>query len=219
MKIKINIKPLILHINKIKKIMTKSDNEFAVIYGFFYKEQVFDNLLAMICYFWINRSQNTLDTKINIKNIKKASFDEPKELLNIFKEIIIFASEKKVQINNDNREELYFNFELVYKNYSEEISKKITEILAQHSIKKSNELDAIKECLESLINFNLIDLHTDKIKVLKVNESPFKYDKLVDLIDKQVKYISNSYLPFKKSNSPNFNFIFKTILTLRKRMY
>ncbi|WP_033159784.1 hypothetical protein [Mycoplasmoides alvi] len=218
-KLKINIKPIILHVNKVKKKFIKNDHIFFDLYKEFNKMKIFDNLLAMICYFWINKNKNILTTSINNSQIKKAPCDENNELINVFKEIIYFASKKIADISLDNKEIEYFNFEKLYNEFSKKNARKLTEIFSTHSINLKEELLAIEQCLESLINFNFIDLHTNELKILKKEEKLSKYDNLILLVEKQIDYLSNSYSSFKNANSPNFNFIFKTILTLRKCIY
>ncbi|WP_027124037.1 hypothetical protein [Mycoplasmoides pirum] len=215
-KIKINIKPLATHVKKVKKNLVNYELNFKKKYKVFKNQSIFTNLLALICFFWIVRNQNILETLINNKQIKKAPINESTELISIFNEIINFSQE--IASKNFDKK-YYFENEMMFQNKSKEYTNQLINIYINNSINNTLEIEAIEKCLNNLINFNFIDLFTTKLEVLNQNDDTNKYDDLILLIEKQMKYLNDSYIVFKNANSPNFNFVFKVILTFRKKIY
>lgn len=176
-------------------------------------EKIFDNLITVICYFWFFRNQNTLTQKTDLKLIKKWKKNIPIDILKIIKDSIIYA----INIKENNKE--FIVGEKIFNNDIDFYVNNITKTIINNSINKNeDELIAIKTCIKSLYSFNFLDLYTFKLKLLEKNDDVNKYDELINLIQIQMNYLNLSYSVFKSFNSPNFNILFKTILTLKKSL-
>ncbi len=214
-KTKINIRPLVARTKKIKRRLLRSDPGLGRVYKDLGAQTIFTNLLAMVCFFWIFRNQDTLGDLINPKQIKKAPLDEPDGLTAAFAAIVNFGAD----VYFGDAEKDYFRNEAKFAEAAKEHAARLAGLCADGSICGANVAKAIQSCFEALINFNFIDFYTTKLNVLSQGDEPNRYDGLVLLIERQIDYLNESYASFKEANSPNFNFVFKTIITLRKKIY
>lgn len=214
-KTKISIKPIHTYTKNIKQGFYQNyfvdDMQTKKEYKILKDQCIFDNLIAILSLFWIYKKQNLLTQEIDVKLIKSNYKNKPNEVLSILKDMFKFC----ISHPRDND---YFKNQKQWQNYAVEVTKLIIPHYEDYTFKSEEEIQALKQCIEALLNYNFIDLYTFNLDVMSPNDPTDRYDYLTNLIQEQIKYLDLSYEKFKSSNSPNFSFIFKTILTLRKSL-
>lgn len=177
------------------------------------KQKGFDNLIAAFLLFRTCEKQNLLTDNIDLRQIKRAKTLVDPDFFEVLREIILFAAEIK-KASPD-------NYDVVAAQCAQKaqtFAQALISLFDRFTHKTQEERQAFLITFESLLAFNFVDLYTYKIEV-NVNPAAFpRYDMLASLIVREAELLEAAYAPFRAVAAPVFNMLFRTILTLRKRL-